>query len=104
MENQMNASKSDIKIIHEPVDESKIEVLDIIRAEYVGGYKIHLWFSDGKNHVVDFEPFLMSARNPMTTQYRDVKKFRQFRLDYGNLDWNDYEMCFPVADLYEGKI
>jgi hypothetical protein len=102
--NQMKPSKSDIKIIYEPVDESKIEVLDIVRAEYIGRYKIHLWFSDGKDHVVDFEPFLMSARNPMSTQYRDVNKFRQFRLVYGNLDWNDCELCFHVADLYEGRI
>ena len=76
----------------------------IIHAEYVGEYKIHLWFSDGKNHVVDFEPFLMSARNPMTTQYRDLQKFRQFRLVYGNLDWNDYEMCFSTEDLYNNDI
>ena len=96
----MSKSNSGIKIVYEPVDESKIEVLDIIRAEYVGGYKIHLWFSDGKNHVIDFGPFLMSARNPMVAQYRDIEKFRQFRLVYGNLDWNDYEMCFSIEDLY----
>lgn len=81
-----------------------IEVLDIIRAEYAGGYKIHLWFSDGKNHVVDFEPFLMNTRNPMSTQYRDLEKFRRFRLEYGNLDWNDDEMCFSVEDLYNNDI
>ncbi|MCI0697725.1 DUF2442 domain-containing protein [candidate division KSB1 bacterium] len=81
-----------------------VEMLDIIRAEYVGGYKIHLWFSDGKNHVVDFEPFLMTARNPMVTQYRDIEKFRHFRLVYGNLDWNDCEMCFSIEDLYNNDI
>ncbi len=100
----MSVKKTDIKIIREPVDESKIEVIDIVRAEYVGGYKIHLWFSDGKNHVVDFEPFLLSARNPMTTQYRDIEKFRQIRLIHGNLDWNDYEMCFSVEDLYNNDV
>jgi hypothetical protein len=46
----------------------------------------------------------MSARNPMTTQYRDIEKFRQFRLVYGNLDWNDYEMCFSVEGLYNNDI
>ncbi|MGH7595362.1 MAG: DUF2442 domain-containing protein [bacterium] len=100
----MSKNNSSIEIIHESIDESKIEVLDIIRAEYIGGYKLHLWFSDGKNHVVDFEPFLMSARNPMVTQYRDIEKFRKFRLVYGNLDWNDYEMCFSVEDLYNNDI
>lgn len=100
----MSTSKVDIQVVFEPVDESKIEVLDIVRAEYAGGYKLHLWFSDGKNHVIDFEPFLMNARNPMVTQYRDLKKFQQFRLMDGNLDWNDYEMCFSTEDLYNNDI
>ena len=100
----MNANKAKIKITYEPFDESKLEILDIIRVEYVGGYKLHLWFSDGKNHVVDFEPFLMSARNPMVTQYRDLQKFKQFRIVYGNLDWNDYELCFSREDLYNNDI
>jgi len=100
----MSISKPKIKITCEPIDESQLEILDIIRAEYVGGYKLHLWFSDGKNHVVDFEPFLMSARNPMVTQYRDLQKFKQFRIVYGNLDWNDYELCFSTEDLYNNDI
>jgi len=100
----MSISKPKIKITYEPIDESKLEILDIVRAEYVGGYKLHLWFSDGKNHIVDFEPFLMSARNPMVTQYRDLQKFKQFRIVYGNLDWNDYEMCFSREDLYNNDI
>lgn len=100
----MNSKRLNIKIIREPVDESGIEVVDIIRAEYAGGYKIHIWFSDGKNHIVDFEPFLMSARNPMAAQYRDIENFRQFHLDHGNLQWNDYEMCFSMEDLYNNDV
>lgn len=100
----MSRDKSGIKVIREKFDESEIEVIDIIRAEYAGGYKIHLWFNDGKNHVVDFEPFLTNARNPMSTQYRDVEKFRQFRVDYGALHWNDYEMSFSTEDLYNNDI
>lgn len=100
----MSADHSSIKIVYEPVDESKIEALDIVRAEYIDGYKIHLWFSDGKNHVVDFAPFLASARNPMSGKYRDLKEFKKFSLDYGNLQWNDYELCFSTEDLYNNDI
>jgi hypothetical protein len=32
----MNANNSDVKIVYEPIDESKIEVLDIVRVEYIG--------------------------------------------------------------------
>ncbi len=101
----MNANALGIKVIRELVDdESKVEVIDIVRAEYAGGYKIHLWFSDGKNHIVDFEPFLMSARNPMAIQYRDVKKFQEFCLENGHLHWNDDEMCFSTEDLYNNDM
>ncbi len=100
----MSRDKSSIKITRETVDESKIDVIDIIRAEYADGYKIHLWFNDGKNHVVDFEPFLRNARNPMSTQYRDQKKFLQFRVEYGALLWGDDEMSFSTEDLYNNDI
>jgi len=23
---------------------------------------------------------------------------------YGDIVWNDYELCFPILDLYEGNI
>ena len=100
----MSTRSAKIKASHAPRGKAKLETLDIIGAEYVSGYKLHLWFSDGKNHVVNFEPFLMSARNPMATQYRDLQKFKQFRIVYGNLDWNDYEMCFAIADLYNNDL
>jgi hypothetical protein len=22
----------------------------------------------------------------------------------GDIDWNDYELCFPIADIYEGHL
>lgn len=100
----MSKRKFDIKIIREQFDENDIETIDIVRAEYVTEYKIHLVFSDGRSHTVDFEPFLRNAKNPAATQYLDMQKFKQFRLAYGNLDWNDYEMCFAIEDLYNNDI
>ncbi len=91
-----------IKVTYNPIIET--EIIEIIRAEYVDGFRIHLWFNDGKEHVVDFAPFLQKVRNPALKKYRAVREFKKFKLVYGNLDWNDYEMCFPVADLHAGKI
>jgi hypothetical protein len=31
-------------------------------------------------------------------------EFKKFKIIDGNLMWNDYEMIFPLEDLYEGKI
>ena len=78
--------------------------LEITEAEYVSGYKIRLTFNDKLERVMDFEPFLRKARNPDLTQYRQLRKFKSFRLHYGDLMWGDYEMIFPIAGLHAGKI
>ncbi len=80
------------------------DLIEIVKAEYKDQLRLHLWFSDGVETIVDFKPFIDKARHPLFRKYRDVNEFRKFRILYGNLNWNDYEMCFPIADLYEGKI
>ena len=78
--------------------------LEVTEAKYVSGYKLLLTFNDGAVRVVDFGPFLEKARNPDTTDYRDLKKFKQFHLQDGDLMWGDYQMIFPIMDLYRGNI
>jgi Protein of unknown function (DUF2442) len=78
--------------------------LAITEAQYVSGYKLLLTFNDGTMRLMDFGPFLAKARNPDTTDYRDLQRFRRFRLRNGDLVWGDFQMIFPVIDLYEGKI
>ena len=78
--------------------------LEITEAEYASGYKVRLTFNDGLVRVMDFEPFLRKARNPDLSQYRQLRKFKSFRLHYGDLMWGDYEMIFPITDLYRGEI
>jgi Protein of unknown function (DUF2442) len=78
--------------------------IDIISVERGSGYKLKLSFSDGTEREIDFEPFLRHSRNPMIRVYLDPQKFANFTLEYGNLVWDDYELCFPIADLYENTI
>ena len=78
--------------------------LEIIEAEYVSGYQIRLAFKDGTKRVMDFEPFLRNAQNPDLTDYRQMRKFKSFRLHHGDLVWGDYQMIFPIIDLYRGEI
>jgi len=40
----------------------------------------------------------------MIRAYLDPEKFKQFAVEYGDLHWNDYDLCFSIADLYEGRI
>jgi len=79
-------------------------VIDITEAEYVPPYRIHLWFSDGAEQIVDFEPFLRKSDHPEIRKYLNTNLFRNFSIAHGRLDWNDYDLCFPIQDLYEGTI
>ena len=80
------------------------QYLEVTEAKYVSGYNLLLTFNDGAVRVVDFGPFLAKARNPDTTDYRDLKRFKSFRIKDGDLVWGDYQMIFPIMDLYHGTI
>ncbi|HZK97321.1 MAG TPA: DUF2442 domain-containing protein [Prolixibacteraceae bacterium] len=79
-------------------------VISIDKAEYIGDYKIRFSFSDGLERVIDFGSFLKNAKNPMTKKFLDKQLFEKYTIEYGDIIWNDYEMCFPIWDLHEGKI
>jgi len=42
--------------------------------------------------------------NPMIRAYLDPQKFGDFRLEHGDLIWDDYGLCFPIANFYEGRL
>ena len=80
------------------------QYLEVTDAKYVSGHRIRLTFNDGTVREVDFGPFLAKARNPDTTDYRDLEKFKTFRIEDGDLVWGDFQMIFPIMDLYRGTI
>ena len=80
------------------------DYLEITRAEHLSEYRIRLTFSDGAVRDVDFGPFLAKARNPDTTDFRNLEKFKDFRIQDGDLVWGDFQMIFPITDLYRGKL
>jgi Protein of unknown function (DUF2442) len=82
----------------------KTKYLEITEAKYVSGYKIRLAFNDETIRVMDFGPFLKKAQNPMTTKYCNLKRFKAFHIQDGDLMWGDFEMIFPIADLHRGEI
>lgn len=79
-------------------------VINIETAEYVEDYNLRLEFSDGQERIIDFGPFLQNSLNPMIRKYLDLEMFKDFSLEYGDLVWGDYDLCFPIADLYEARI
>ena len=79
-------------------------VISIINAEYLGDYKIKFQFSDETSRIIDFNGFLSKAQNPMSKKYLDKALFQKFTIEYGDIIWTDYELCFPIWDLHEGNI
>ena len=84
--------------------ENNEQNLKIDFALYLSDYAIRIRFNDGMERLVDFKPFLTKAQHPTIQKYLDENKFSGFKIIDGNLNWNDYDMIFPVWDLYEGRI
>jgi hypothetical protein len=78
--------------------------LNITSAEQIGDYVLRLTFDDKKIQTINFKPFLSLSRHPDIQAYLDPAKFRAFRVEYGELLWGDYDLCFPIADLYLNRL
>jgi hypothetical protein len=84
-----------------------MKTVDVINACYVEDYKVKIYFSDNTSQVVYFWPFLKNNDHPLFNKYRKVETFKQFKVDpkAGNIVWgNDWDLIFPVSQLYRGKI
>ena len=77
--------------------------LTIIIAKNLGNYHILVEFNDGVEKFVDFSDFLLKSKRQSIKKYLDETLFGTFKIIDGNLNWNDYDMIFPIADLYDGK-
>ena len=84
--------------------ESGFNQLRIDSAKYLSDYVIRIKFSDGKERLVDFKPFLIKSIHPSIKKYLDENKFSNFSLIDGNLNWNDYDLISPLSDLYNGQL
>ena len=78
--------------------------IDVVQAELAGAYRLRLVFSDGMERVLDFGPFLRGSAHPAIRSFLEPDRFASFRIEQGDLLWGDYELCFPIADLYAGRI
>lgn len=91
-------------IVDYKVSDTGFNQLKIDSAKYLSDYAIRIRFSDGKEKLVDFKPFLSKSLHPSIKKYLDENKFSNFSLTDGNLNWNDYDLIFPISDLYNGQI
>ena len=80
------------------------QVISILEGIYVEDYKIKLIFNDNKVQLIDFSLFLNTSLNPLIRKYLNLNEFKKFKIVDGDLQWNDYDLCFSIADLYENNI
>ena len=92
-----------MKIVEE-FNKEHSDLIEIKSAVYIGDYAIRLIFNDGSTRLVDFKSFLESSFHPSIRKYLDEQKFKEFEIIDGNLNWNDYDLIFPIYDLFTGKI
>ena len=79
-----------------------MKTVRILKADYLGDYQISLIFNDNTEKIIDFSDLLKSSSYPNEKKYLDLTYFRQFTIDYGDLIWNDFDMCFQAKNLYKG--
>jgi hypothetical protein len=69
----------------------------VIRAEYCGGYRIHVTFNDDSEKTIDFREWL---KGPVFEPLKAPNRFRTFFLDGGTVAWPNGADIAPET-LYE---
>ena len=80
------------------------QLIFVKEATYIGDFAIRIYFSSGEAKLVDFKPFLTRSNHPAIKKYLNEQLFKSYKIVNGNLNWNDYDLIFPVSDLHEAKI
>jgi hypothetical protein len=78
--------------------------IDVVDATYLDDYRLLITFNDDNSRIVDFGDFLRVSSHPDIKKFLDIKNFKNFHIEYGDLMWGDFEMIFPIIELYRGKI
>jgi hypothetical protein len=85
--------------------EQNISSIEVKEAHYVDGYRLFIGFNNGKNRIVDFKPFLDTVEDGYLGKYKKTENFKNFNIASGNVVWGkDWDLIFPVTQLYSGKI
>ncbi len=82
-----------------------MQAIQVVKAKYLDGYKIEILFNDKTIKIVDFGSFILKNYHPAYDKYRDIQKFKKFKIEAGNIVWGDnWDLIFSVSQIYQGKI
>jgi len=64
-------------------------MLSVQKAEYVGDYKIHLIFNNGKEGTADLKKTILNDSRPIFSKLKDMHNFQEFKIDHSTIIWSD---------------
>ena len=75
-------------------------MFDVIDAIYIEGYRIHLYFENGVEGILDFEEYL--DKSGLFTNFKDINYFKNFHInkDIGTICWAN-ELDIAPETLYD---
>ena len=60
--------------------------IEVLKAEYVDGYRITLWFNNNVNNVVDLKS---SLKGILFEPLKDLDFFKKFSVKYNTVEWEN---------------
>ena len=61
----------------------------ILNAEYVEDYKIHVTFNNDESGIIDLKEVILNDKRPIFRELSDANKFRQFKVDFDTIVWEN---------------
>ncbi len=61
-------------------------MIEVVKAKYLKGYQINVFFNDGKSGIVDLKNDLWGE---VFAPLKDVKKFKNFKLEIDTIAWDN---------------
>ena len=74
--------------------------MEVIKADYLGGYRLKLRFSNGETRIADMES---SLTGPVFQPLKDIEYFKKFSIPFNTVQWEN-GADFAPEYLYEISI
>ena len=78
-------------------------ILDVKYAEYKGGYKVFLTFSNGESVLTDLEDTIKNDSRKIFIPLRDIEYFMTFKVRLNTITWDNEADFAPEFLLELGK-
>ncbi|HXK82063.1 MAG TPA: DUF2442 domain-containing protein [Bacteroidales bacterium] len=77
--------------------------MKILNIKYYKKFQLKVELSDGVLKIIDLENFIKSNTHPAITKYKDLKLFKNFKVDqFGSPCWGDNEFDISPESIIRG--